>query len=77
MEALVMWGNPNTTDPPTPDIVEKLYVLASASEVAGTRPQIAAVAREAAEAIRKLRRRIESLELRLKMLRRAGREHSG
>jgi hypothetical protein len=66
--------NPDSTNPSSPkplDVVERLYVLASAIEVANSpKPElaVAALARDAAEEIIKLRRRIEGLEMRLNNL---------
>jgi hypothetical protein len=60
-----MPGNLPTTNPSPIDIVAKLYVLASASEVGITRPAVASVAREAATEIKRLRRLIEGLQARL------------
>jgi ubiquinone biosynthesis protein UbiJ len=53
------------------DIVERLYQLAHSTAVAAGKPNLARHAeaeREAAEEIRKLRRRIEGLEIRLNRL---------
>jgi len=59
-----MPDNPDTSL----DIIERLYFLAQAMEIAIAQPRrrsAAALAREAAATIRKLRRRIGALEVRL------------
>ena len=66
-----MADNFHTTNPPDEDpsdIVTQLYVLATAAELSVgevNRKQTAAVAREAAGTIRRLRRQIEGLKARL------------